>query len=44
MIVIPHTILADLSAPKRSIKDYLHQIQKGFQSVQKPEVLKQVLS
>jgi hypothetical protein len=36
--------LSELSAQKKSIEDYLHQIQQGIESVQEPKVLKQVFS
>ena len=36
--------LIDLSAQKKSIEEYLCQIQQGIESVQEPEVLKRVLS
>ena len=34
----------DLSAQKNSVKEYLHQVQQGLESVQDPETLKRVLS
>ena len=44
MVTLHALFLSDLSAQNKSIEDYLHQIQQGIESVQEPEVLKQVLS
>lgn len=38
------TALIDLSAQKKSIEEYLHQIEQGIELVQEPEILKRVLS